>query len=419
MVKITKEFSLTNPLGIKTIGTLSLLVLALALSACAGPQFLGAPQKPVTPEPTKEAQVKLQPWTFSALYGWNNDDRRATLSAFVSSCQRIKKMPPQKPIAASALITGGTAADWTGACGAAEKIKSPSASDAKQFFESWFTPYLVSDNANPDGLFTGYFEPELEGALAGGGAFQTPLYARPDDLVSANLSDFNEELAGTTIWGRVENGKLKPYADRKSIEEGKSGTKLKPLAWVGDPVEAFFLHVQGSGRVRLGDGTILRLGFDGKNGREYRSIGRLLIDRGEIPADKLTMDSISAWVKQHPEQGRKLLQENPSFVFFRKLEGPGPIGAAGIALTPGRSLAIDTRYLPLGAPIWVETIDPLDSQKPFQRLMITQDTGGAIKGVVRGDIFFGAGADARKMAGNMKRGGKYFILLPTTLLKQK
>ena len=392
--------------------------LLLLLAACAPPKFLSKPKIPDTIIPEKEAQVKLQPWTFSALYGWNDDDRRDTLSAFVLSCGRIKKMSPSAPVAASARITGGTAADWVGACGAAEKINNPSINDARQFFESWFTPYLVADKQNPDGLFTGYFEPELVGALEKSDIFQTPLYAKPDDLISATLGDFDEELAGNTIWGRVENGKLKPYARRKEIEDGTSGVKLKPLAWVADPVEAFFLHVQGSGRVRLGDGTILRLGFAGKNGRKYKSIGRVLIDRGEIPADRLTMDSISDWVKQHPTEGRELIQQNPSFVFFRKLDGPGPIGAAGVALTPGRSLAIDRRFLPLGAPIWVETIDPLNSKKPFNRLMITQDTGGAIKGVVRGDIFFGAGADARKMAGNMKRTGKYFILLPTSLLPQ-
>jgi len=392
----------------------------LLLAACAPPKFLSKPEAPttITPEQEKEAEVKLQPSTFSALNGWAADDRRTALGAFVLSCQRIKKMSPNSPVAASAKITGGVAADWVGACRAAEKIKSPSINDAKQFFENWFMPYLVMDNSNPDGLFTGYFEPELAGALARGGAFQTPLYARPDDLVSASLGDFNEDLAGNTIWGRVENGRLKPYAPRSAIENGTSGANLRPIAWVADPVEAFFLHVQGSGRVRIGDGTVLRLGFAGKNGREYKSIGRVLIDRGEIPADRLTMDSISEWVKQNPEQGRKLLHENPSFVFFRELSGPGPIGAAGVALTPGRSLAIDRRYLPLGAPIWVETTDPLDGKKPLNRLMITQDTGGAIKGVVRGDIFFGAGFEARKMAGNMKRAGKYFILLPTSLLPQ-
>ena len=405
---------------IKPTIIIAVMAAMVSLTACAPAKIFGAPPPAPTPEKeTKKKQaVRLEPRAFAVLQGWNNDDQRGALSAFLISCGRIKKMVPKKLIAGSANIPGGTAADWAPACMAAEKINGTNRAEVKQFFEIWFTPYLVTDQGGDgaSGLFTGYFEPELKGSLKQGGAYQTPLYTRPPDLISVSLGAFDDDLSGTTIWGRVENGRLKPYAGRKAIENGTSGIMLKPLAWALDPVEAFFLHVQGSGRIRLEDGSVMRLGFAGKNGLKYRSIGRLLIDRGEIPADRLTMDSIAQWVRANPEKGRALIQENPSFIFFRSLTGPGPIGAGGYALTPGRSLAVDRRYLPLGVPLWLETAHPLDKSRAFNRLMVAQDSGGAIKGVVRGDIFFGAGADARAMAGNMKRAGRYFILLPTSLL---
>ena len=289
---------------------------------------------------------------------------------------------------------------------------------AKRYFETWFVPYEVIDteNGGAPGLFTGYYEPELNGAWTKGGAFQTPLLSRPDDLLSVSLGAFDDNLGGNTIWGRVQNGKLVPYPDRTAIEGGALQDLSKPLLWVDDPVDAFFLHIQGSGLVRMQDGTVARVGFAGKNGRPYVSIGRILIDRGEIPANRLTMDSIRDWVHARPTAGPELLQNNPSYVFFRLLQGDGPLGAQGVALTAERSVAVDRRYLPLGAPMWLETQDALDVDQAYNRLMVSQDTGGAIKGQVRGDIFFGAGVLAEKRAGNMKRPGRYFILLPHSVV---
>lgn len=388
------------------------------VAACAQPGLVSLPTtetEAVTPKAALRAQ------TFSALNGWQNDRHAEALAAFQKSCARLKPQPATRMMGGAADIIGGKIGDWLAACEHAATMQTGSGikSDiaARRFFETWFTPYLVSDantNDGVNGLFTGYFEPELNGALQPGGPYQTPLYARPNDLISVSLGQFDESLTGNTVWGRIKDGRLVPYANRAEIEQGRAGVKLKPLVWVDDPVEAFFLHVQGSGRVRLNKTEVMRLGFAGKNGKPYKSIGRLLIDRGEISADRLTMDSIARWVRDHPRRGRELLVENPSFIFFRNLTGDGPIGSQGAALTPGRSLAVDRRYLSMGLPLWLETQHPLDANRPFHRLMVAQDTGGAIKGVVRGDIFFGAGSDARKQAGNMKRNGRYFVLLPVS-----
>ncbi|HEY9078602.1 murein transglycosylase A [Magnetovibrio sp.] len=381
----------------------------------ASPTLPASPQAETGPEP----KVELRSWTFSALPGWSSDKHGEALAAFQKSCARMMTLPHNRNVAANDAAPGGMVQNWQGPCGAAKTVSVGDHAQAKRFFETWFVPYEVADVGDPEGLFTGYYEPELNGAWNRGGPYQTALYARPDDLVSVSLGAFDDELGGNTIWGQVSDGKLVPYADRARIEAGEV-KGLRPLLWVDDPVDAFFLHVQGSGLVKLSDGSFVRVGFAGKNGRTYKSIGRVLIDSGEIPADRLTMDAIRDWVHARPVAGPELLRKNPSYVFFRLLDGigdgDGPLGAQGVSLTSGRSLAVDRRYLPLGAPLWLMTHDPLDANRPFQRLMIAQDTGGAIRGVVRGDIFFGHGADAGKRAGNMKRPGRYFILLPLSVV---
>lgn len=389
------------------------VVLSSALSACAPLSKAPVPTEPSTSQ--KPSKIELRGTTFSALPGWSSDHQAQALTAFQKSCAKILTLPLTRRMAANDAAPGGTVAQWQGPCTAVKTLKSGDDAAARRFFETWFMPYEVRENAKPSGLFTGYYEPQLKGSWSKGGSYQTPLYARPADLVSASLGAFDDDLGGSTIWGRVEDGKLLPYADRRDIETGRV-QGLKPLLWVESSVDAFFLHVQGSGQIIMTDGSMARVGFAGKNGRPYQSVGRILIDSGEIPADRLTMASIRDWVEARPQTGPELLQKNPSFVFFRLLEGDGPLGAQGVALTAGRSLAVDRRYLPLGAPLWLSTHEPLDANKPLQRLVIAQDTGGAIKGVVRGDIFFGSGLDAAKHAGNMKRPGRYFILLPLSVL---
>lgn len=393
-----------------------IVVLSGVLSACATPPVGPTKIPDQTPSAAEKPQtVRVERVSFAALQGWELDDMATALSAFQRSCARMLTLPADRLVADNPQAPGGRIGDWQQTCREAQNHGGADGSGAQQFFEAHFTPYRVFDaskQTDPQtGLFTGYYIPQLNGTWVQGGAYQTPLLARPADLVSVNLGAFDEELGGNTIWGRVENGRLQPYPDRRAIESGALADRAQPLLWVDSAVDAFFLHVQGSGQVRLVDGTVRQVGFAGKNGQPYKSIGRLLIDRGEIPADHLTMDAIRDWVDARPDAGLDLLRENPSYVFFRLLED-GPMGAQGVTLTAERSLAVDLRYMPLGAPVWMQTHDPLDKSKPFNRLMIAQDTGGAIKGVVRGDIFFGAGELATKRAGNMKRPGQYFILLP-------
>lgn len=279
----------------------------------------------------------------------------------------------------------------------------------------FFQPYLVSDlksDLPASGLFTGYYEAGLRGARSQGGIYQTPLYKRPDDLVLVGLGEFKSDWNGKRLAGRLENGQLVPYATRAEIEAGKLRGKNLELAWVDDPVDAFFLHIQGSGRVVFADGSTMRVGYDGHNGHAYTSIGRILIERGEITKEDMSMQAIRKWMAAHPNKGQELMKENSSYIFFRELKDDGPIGAQNVVLTPGRSLAVDKRYMALGLPVWLYTFTDPVSSKPISRMLVTQDTGGAIKGVVRGDVFWGFGEMAAERAGKMKERGSLFVLLP-------
>jgi membrane-bound lytic murein transglycosylase A len=240
----------------------------------------------------------------------------------------------------------------------------------------------------------------------------TPL---PPIWWSRDLGRFDEALAGKRIVGRVEDGRFAPYPDRGAIEDGLLAGRDLELLWIDDPVDVFLLQVQGSGRVVLPDGEVVRVGFAAHNGRPYRSIGRVLIERGELQPHAASWEGIRGWIEANPDEAAALFAENPRFVFFRLLDGEdGPIGAQGVALTAERSLAVDRRYIPLGAPLWLDATMPGGDQTPLRRLMVAQDAGGAINGPVRGDFFWGYGDAALAMAGKMKSRGRYFLLLPTT-----
>jgi membrane-bound lytic murein transglycosylase A len=344
-------------------------------------------------EEAKE-HATFAPVSFSDLDGWQKDAPSEALAAFKLSCASLSAKP-----------------GWKSVCDAAQTTPS-TGEDARKFFEADFRPYALAGHEGEYGLFTGYYMPELRGSMQREGEFQTPLYARPDDLVSADLGLFKADLKGQKIVGKVRDGKFVPYDERAAIAKGALGSRAKPLVWVDDPVDAFFLEVQGSGRVRLGDGKFLYLGYDNANGRAYTSIGRVLKDRGEIQSP-VTMAAIRTKLSEYPSDGQDIMNENASYVFFRPLPGQDAIGAEGVALTPKRSLAVDPNFVPLGAPVWIDTTD--GNGAILQRLMIAQDTGGAIKGPVRGDVFWGAGGDAATQAGSMQSRGRAYILLPKSL----
>lgn len=275
-------------------------------------------------------------------------------------------------------------------------------------------PWAISAGTN-SGLFTGYYEADLQASERRGTRYRHPIYARPADLITVRPADFDKKRPPGRLSGRVQGNRLVPYYTRSQIETGVLRGKADILLWADDPVDLFFLHIQGSGRVRLPDGTTRRLGFAATNGQPYTAIGRVLIKDGHVPREKISMQSIRRWLANHPAQAQAVMNRNKRYVFFRELRGPGPIGSLGVPLSAGRSLAIDASLVPLGAPVWVSTKDPIKTRQPWRRLMMAQDTGAAIKGPVRGDIFFGYGKQAARHAGAMNQRGTMFVLLPRAI----
>ncbi len=311
---------------------------------------------------------------------------------------------------------------WQPPCAASEQVAAADAAAVRAFFESHFIPYRIADADGRDtGRVTGYYEPLLNGSRERTPQFTVPLYAPPDDLLTVDLSDLYPELKDKRVRARVDGKKVVPYWTRADIERGGLPVAGKPLVHVADPVEAFYFEIQGSGRIELADGSVIRLGYADQNGHPYRSIARVLIERGDLPRERASMQGISAWVKAHPNETRALLDENPSYVFFREVPPPapgsldaaidGPIGTLGVPLLAERTIAVDARAIPLGAPVFLATTLPL-SKTPLQRLVMAQDTGGAIRGVVRADYFWGFGPQAGREAGRMLQDGRMWLLWP-------
>ncbi|MGB0554138.1 MAG: murein transglycosylase A [Alphaproteobacteria bacterium] len=283
---------------------------------------------------------------------------------------------------------------------------------SQNFFEKWFAPHLISAAGNSQGLFTGYFEAELQGSKTQSPQFNVPLHGLPIDLVRINLGKFDVGLRGQNLIGRMADGRILPYHRRADIQKGALRDAAPVLVWVDDAIDAFLLHVQGSGRIVLEDGAVMRVGYAGNNGHSYVSIGRVLIDQGELPLGRAGWRQIRDWITRNPSKAETLFARNPRYIFFREISGDGPIGAQGVALTPRRSLAVDRKFIPLGLPIWLDTVWPGQDERPLRRLMVAQDTGSAIKGPIRGDFFWGYGKDALAEAGQMKSPGQYYIFLP-------
>ncbi len=356
-------------------------------------------------KPAEENQLSAV--SFSELPGWQADTLAKTLPALRAGCRRLVTLPADTALGGAGLAAqhGGVAGQWAAACAAAAALVPGDEPSIRRFYETWFQPYRIGT----PGLFTAYYEPEVRGALAQGGAYQTPVLARPRDLLQGPMA------GGQPASGRIVEGRVVAYWSRAEIAEGRMGQAARPLFWLANPVDLFFLQVQGAGRVRLPDGSVVRLGYDGKNGRPYTPIGRVLVDRHELATDDVSMQTIRAWLAAHPDQANEVMDLNEDYVFFRVLtdtdSGLGPPGALGVRLLAGRTAAVDRHSIPLGAPIFVDTTDPLDAQ-PWRRLLLAQDVGSDIVGPARTDIFLGAGNLAEAEAGRMHQAGAEYVLLP-------
>ena len=354
------------------------------------------------PAPAPIAQPTRRPQTFqaadwSALPDWEADNLAESLPALLASCGSLKSQP-----------------EWKSVCAVAAQIPGEDPGAVRQFFESSFVPYAVHNaDGSTEGLVTGYYEPLLRGSRTPSKMYRFPLYGVPDDLLVVDLAETQPTLKGMRLRGRLQGNKVVPYYTRAEIERGEAAVRGREILWVDDAVELFFLQVQGSGRIKLPNGEIVRIGFAEHNGQPYKSIGRVLVERGELPQDKASMQGIKQWGKQNPELLSLLLQQNPAFVFFREMpsSSPGPVGALGVALTPGRSIAVDASVVPLGAPVFLSSSWPL-SARPLNRIVLAQDTGSAIKGAVRADFFWGFGDEAGQIAGRMRQSGRMWVLYP-------
>ncbi|MGZ0186967.1 MAG: murein transglycosylase A [Alphaproteobacteria bacterium] len=381
----------------------SVALLALLAVGCAETQETRAPAT----SPDAEQTLRLTEIAIQDLPGWNAADPWPALHAFKTVCKRFARKPAGQ-VASRTWPELGTAGRWATTCAAA---KSVAPRDARRFISERFRAYQVGDKG-ATGLFTGYYEPEVPGSRTRGGKYQTPLYRKPSDIIAADLGAFSEKYDGKTVLGRVRKGRFVPYHNRAEIVTGALDGRKLELAWLADPVDAFFFEIQGSGRIRLEDGSAMRVGFAGKNGRPYRAIGRDLIERGAVRREDMSMQAIRSWLARNPSDAQAVMNLNRSFVFFQERKGAGPVGAAGTPLTAEYSLAIDPKFVPLGGLVFLDVEHPDASAPAIRRLVAAEDTGGAIKGAIRGDLFWGTGQGPGDKAGRMKSRGRYYILAP-------
>ena len=364
-------------------------------AVCATPV---APPAAPTVRPTDAPPPAVQS-NWSSIKGWSEDDPAAAWPALLASCSRLARQAQWKPVCDMASTLGG----------------SPTSAQARRYFEQHFVPWqLLNNGPTSEGLVTGYYEPLISGSRAPSSRYAWPIHGVPSDMLTIELSDIYPELKPLRLRGRVVGNKVLPYWSREELSARGTQVPYPVLLWADDPIDLFFLQVQGSGRVQLPDGQHVRVGYADQNGHPYQSIGRWLVSKGELSLDQASMDGIKRWARENPHRLREMLNTNPSYVFFRELpaSNAGPIGALSVPLTEGRSIAVDPRYVPLGAPVFLATTHPL-STRPLNRLMLAQDTGSAIKGAVRADFFWGFGEQAGREAGRMRQQGQMWLLLPT------
>ena len=380
--------------------SLSLAILGLAGCASLPPACPPCAACAACPAPPRAAGAKLEPVSFAAIPGWPGASLAPGLRAFAAGCARLA--------AASALRRS---------CEAARALPEGDEAAARAFIEASFDAWsIAAADGNAEGTITGYYEPVLAGSRTRSERYRVPVYGVPADLIAVDLESVHPELKGLRLRGRIEGNRLVPYRTRGEIDGG-GDFPAAVIAWVADPVELFFLQIQGSGQIALESGERLRIGYADQNGHPYRSIGRYLVERREMTLDQASMQGIKAWAAANPGKLREALDSNPSYVFFREMpaggaaDERGPVGTLGVPLTAGYSLAIDARQIPLGAPLFLATTFPLSAQ-PLERLMAAQDTGGAIRGPVRADFYWGSGAEAGTLAGRMRQRGRLWLLWP-------
>jgi membrane-bound lytic murein transglycosylase A len=373
--------------------------------------------QPNTTDAKGEDTLTLVAATFADLPGWADDRHAEALVAFVASCTKIAALKDDEPLGASAY--GGRARDWRAACAAAAQVPPGDDAAARAFFEAEFAPYQSNGKNGPEGKLSGYYVQAARGSRTRHGKFQTPLLARPADLVSIELGDFIPDGRARRIWGRFDaaTGKVVPYATRAEL-------RRRPLAdqdvviWLDDPVDAIFAEIQGSARVTLDDGAVVWLAFAGKNGHTFRGVGGILRKLGELEQGEGTMQGIRAWFAAHPDRFDEIADLNPAKVFFEISDRAGAIGRQDVVLTARRSMAVDRAVIALSTPVWVETRAPTSASGgvgPWRHLVVAQDTGGAILGPIRGDIYWGDDAEAAEIAGRMGGPGRMWLLLPRAL----
>lgn len=429
LLPLTRASLLTRDGRGRRLGTLGVVLglVGFTLAACDDSGQRRSVIAP-PPPPSVPASMRLTPISFDQLPGWSADQLTEALPALRRSCASFLRRSDAQTWMGPG-VQGGTVGDWQSWCRELSRAlpddQPPSAGDIftlREVISARLQPYAVdavtpAGGESSQGTFTGYYEAALKGSRVHRPGYDVPLYGVPPDLVSIKLGQQYADLKGKTVVGRVAGNALLPYWTRKEIDDGAlqrtlGADKVPVVAWAADPVDAHILHIQGSGVLELPDGGSLQVGYAGNNGQRFVGIGKVMLDRGLVQPGHASMPDIRAWLKAHPDQAVSVLQANPRFIFFRAINGPGPIGAMGVALTPERSMAVDTRFIPLGVPLWLDSHDP--DGIPLQRLMVAQDVGSAIKGVVRGDFFWGAGEPALAKAGRMKSTGRYYILLPAT-----
>ncbi|MGR3914821.1 MAG: murein transglycosylase A [Gammaproteobacteria bacterium] len=338
------------------------------------------------------------PLDWKQLGGWEQDRQAEAWPALLRSCDAL-----------------AAKAHWREICMAARNVQSPDDARARRFFERWFRPHpLRGKDGAGDGLITGYYEPLLFGSFTRDARYRHPLYAPPASLLTLELGALYPQLAGRKARGRLADGRIVPFYSRAEIDAARAPLAGGELVWIDDRDAVFFLHIQGSGRIQLPDGRIIAAVYRNHNGHPYRSIGRILAAQGELAREKVSLFSIRRWLREHPGRAQALLFRNPRYIFFELRDDPGaaPRGALNVPLTPGRSIAIDPAWIELGAPVWLSTHFPGAPHRPYQKLVMAQDTGGGVTGAVRADLFWGHGAQAELAAGIMRARGSLTLLLP-------